>query len=241
MLNLECYFKRIGYIGTPRPDLLTLTELQTRHLRSIPFENLDIHLGISTSFDPNEILQKIAIQGRGGWCYETNVLFFAVLRELGFESTFVGISSIQMISLLRAAGRNEFSVRHPAIRVDLGQPYLSDVGTASGSPKPIPLNGDDEAIAPITFEEMRATSNWFRTDELSPHLRNVICQWTTEDGVFILHNREFIVNGRRKIIDTLGEYDSILRDTFGIRGVKVDALWKLACSRDGKRITVPND
>ena len=64
-----------------------LRGLHTAHLRAVPFENLDIHLGIPIVLDLDRLFTKIAIDRRGGFCYELNGLFAALLRELGFRVT----------------------------------------------------------------------------------------------------------------------------------------------------------
>ena len=54
----------------------------------MPFENLDIRpLGRSIDFDLAALEEKIVRRRRGGFCYELNGLFAALLRELGFGVT----------------------------------------------------------------------------------------------------------------------------------------------------------
>lgn len=60
-----------------------LTELQALHLRHVPFENLDIHLGRTIMLDPDELFDKIVRRRRGGFCYELNGLFAELLVALG--------------------------------------------------------------------------------------------------------------------------------------------------------------
>jgi N-hydroxyarylamine O-acetyltransferase len=55
-------------------------------LTSIPFENLDIYdLEADISLGIEDIYSKIVEQGRGGYCFELNALFMALLQSLGFE------------------------------------------------------------------------------------------------------------------------------------------------------------
>jgi len=84
VLNLEAYFERIGYGGNAAPTRDTLDELHRRHVLSVPFENLDVQLGRSCVLDVDAAYEKIVVRRRGGWCYEQNGLFGAVLEELGF-------------------------------------------------------------------------------------------------------------------------------------------------------------
>lgn len=82
---LQAYFDRIGYGGTPRVDLPTLTTLQHLHLSAIPFEALDVLGGKRVLLAIPSIMEKLVARRRGGYCFEQNNLFAHVLTELGFE------------------------------------------------------------------------------------------------------------------------------------------------------------
>ena len=79
------YLKRLLYKGPLNPNLVTLQGLHLAHLRSVPFENLDIHLGRRISLDLEDLYNKIILARRGGFCYELNGLFGWLLRQIGFE------------------------------------------------------------------------------------------------------------------------------------------------------------
>src|SRR5262245_27288790 len=81
------YLERIGYNSSLEPNLETLTALHRAHLRTIPYENFDIHLGRTLPLDQEATFEKIVRQHRGGWCYEMNGLFAWVLVELGYDVT----------------------------------------------------------------------------------------------------------------------------------------------------------
>jgi N-hydroxyarylamine O-acetyltransferase len=91
-MNIATYLKRIGYSGSLVPDAETLRALHLAHLQAVPFENLDIHLRRPISLDPERLFQKIVIERRGGFCYELNGLFAALLRALGFRVTYLSAS-----------------------------------------------------------------------------------------------------------------------------------------------------
>lgn len=84
-MNLEAYFERIGYDGAARADLETLSALHRLHPQAIPFENLSTLLGEPVRLDAAALEDKLIRQRRGGYCYEQNTLFQAVLETLGFE------------------------------------------------------------------------------------------------------------------------------------------------------------
>lgn len=52
---------------------------------AVPFENLDVLLDRTLSLELPALEQKIVHDHRGGYCYEQNTLFGAVLRLLGFR------------------------------------------------------------------------------------------------------------------------------------------------------------
>lgn len=86
-LDLEAYFARIGYAGSRAPTLETLQALHFAHATSIPFENLDVLSGKVPSLDVASVQQKHVGARRGGYCFELNALFSAVLKALGFRVT----------------------------------------------------------------------------------------------------------------------------------------------------------
>ena len=87
VMNVAAVLQRIGYGGPFAPDEATLRGLHRAFVTAVPFENLDIHLGRKIVLDVDGFFEKIALRGRGGFCYELNGLFGAVLRELGFDVT----------------------------------------------------------------------------------------------------------------------------------------------------------
>ncbi|XP_028258258.1 arylamine N-acetyltransferase, pineal gland isozyme NAT-10-like isoform X2 [Parambassis ranga] len=90
-MNLEDYFRRIGFHGSyEKADLATLKLIHKQHVMSVPFENLSIHCGERITMDLEVIFNKIVRSSRGGWCLENNLLFGWVLREMGYNTTTLG-------------------------------------------------------------------------------------------------------------------------------------------------------
>jgi N-hydroxyarylamine O-acetyltransferase len=85
-INLDHYFARIGYTGPRKPTLETLCTLHALHPDAIPFENLSVLLGQEVRLDLDAIQVKLLASGRGGYCFEHNILFKAVLDALGFRT-----------------------------------------------------------------------------------------------------------------------------------------------------------
>lgn len=86
-LDLDAYLARVGYSGDRPPTLATLSRLHALHAEAIPFENLSAFLGEEIPLDVASLERKLVAQRRGGWCFEQNLLFAHVLRELGFTLT----------------------------------------------------------------------------------------------------------------------------------------------------------
>ena len=82
--DLDAYFHRIGYAGPQHPTLATLTAIHRHHSRAIPFENLNPLLGWPVRLDVASLQEKIVRAGRGGYCFEQNLLLMHALRAIGF-------------------------------------------------------------------------------------------------------------------------------------------------------------
>lgn len=83
-MNRDAYLNRIGYTGSLAPTAATLAALHLAHLRTVPFENLDIALGRPIRLDRPSLYAKIVTRRRGGFCYELNGLFAWLLEGLGY-------------------------------------------------------------------------------------------------------------------------------------------------------------
>lgn len=131
-IDVDAYLQRLGFRGTPLLDLATLTELQLLHLTAVPFENLSIALGTGVQIRADIAVDKIVEQGRGGWCFEVNSAFAALLEALGFDVILLGAAA-----LLDGPSHR---IDHLALEVNIGQPFLVDVGFGNSFTRPLPLN-----------------------------------------------------------------------------------------------------
>ncbi len=106
------------------------------HHFSIPFENLDIHLGRGYSFATAHLVAKMVARRRGGFCYELNLLLAAALRGLGFE---VDVLEGQM---RRREGGFGAPFDHMTLRVAMpDQDWIADVGNGETFQQPLPWDG----------------------------------------------------------------------------------------------------
>jgi N-hydroxyarylamine O-acetyltransferase len=121
-LDLDAYLARTGYTGGLDPTAGTLRGLHRAHIDAIPFENLDVALGREVRLDLDSVQRKLVTERRGGYCYEQNTLFAAVLERLGFAVTALG-------ARVRTAGPVLRPVTHALLRVAVdGAEWLADTG-----------------------------------------------------------------------------------------------------------------
>lgn len=161
-MDVAAYLERINYRGPLEPTAETLRRLHVAHLLAVPFENLSIHAGEPVVLDDGALFEKIVARRRGGFCYELNGLFAALLRALGFR--------VEMLSAGVMGRGGEFGPEfdHMALLVTLSERWLADVGFGDSFVEPLLL--DERG-------EQRQGARAFRIDE-------------DGDGRFILLRRD---------------------------------------------------
>ncbi|MDQ8187052.1 arylamine N-acetyltransferase [Pelagicoccus sp. SDUM812002] len=149
-LELGLYFQRIGFTAEAKPTLSSLKHLHRLHEESIPFENLDPLLNRPVSIDPPDVFEKLVAQKRGGYCFEQNTLFAAVLRAIGFRVD----PLLARVSWL-APEDVTTPLSHMVLRVETEfGPHLADVGFGGvGLVEPIAL--DTSETQHLDFEPRR--------------------------------------------------------------------------------------
>lgn len=136
------YLTRIGLSAAVTCDISGLGELQSRHLQSVPFENLDVFHRRGVSTDVEHALEKIVGRARGGWCFEMNGAFGWLLAASGFDADYVSC---------RVMGDDGWGpeLDHCGIVVHLdGRRWYTDVGFGDWSMTPIPLETGIHRTAP---------------------------------------------------------------------------------------------
>lgn len=131
-VDVGAYLERIGFTEVPKLDLATLTKLQRAHLTSVPFENLDVVAGVDVRTDLAWSLEKVIVKRRGGWCFELNGAFSALLEALGFDVKLLGAAVL-------LDGPNQ-QIDHLTLEVALEKPYLVDVGFGESFIVPLEIN-----------------------------------------------------------------------------------------------------
>jgi N-hydroxyarylamine O-acetyltransferase len=122
--DLGLYAARIGYDGDFSPSLQTLRALHRLHPQAIAFENLQLLAGEVPALELPALEEKLLRGRRGGWCFEHNFLFAAVLRESGFA-----VTGLAARVLWRDRPQSQAARSHMLLRVEAeGADWLVDVG-----------------------------------------------------------------------------------------------------------------
>ncbi|ACZ84919.1 arylamine N-acetyltransferase family protein [Streptosporangium roseum] len=240
---MDEYLKRIGAARPAGPDAESLRELQLRHLLTVPFENLSVHLGEPVVLDDQALVEKVVGRRRGGFCYELNGAFALLLRSLGYQ-----------VTLLAARPVGDGSIGSPfdhlALRVNTPDPWLVDVGFGAFSHHPLRLDlradqpdpagvfrvaetadGDLDVLKdgvleyrleqrPRVLADFEPTCWWHQTSPRSHFTRSLVCSLLTDAGRVTLSDRLLIhtsEGGRREQrLSTDAETLAAYRDLFGI-------------------------
>jgi N-hydroxyarylamine O-acetyltransferase len=144
-IDLDAYLKRVGYAGERKPTLATLRELHRLQPQTIAFENLSPLLGHPVPLDAASLQRKMVHDGRGGYCYEQNVLFAGALEALGFKLRWLTGWPRWQIAPGRLLPRS-----HLLLLVNLGDDaWLADVGFGGNTlTAPLLLASRDEQPTP---------------------------------------------------------------------------------------------
>ncbi|CAL9490550.1 Arylamine N-acetyltransferase [Streptomyces sp. enrichment culture] len=237
------YLGRIGAEKPRKADLEGLRHLQERHVLTVPFENIDYHLGREIHLGERAV-EKIVRQRRGGGCYEVNSAFAELLRALGYRV------EILPGRVHRPDGLGP-AMCHLALRVTLdGEPWLVDAGFGRNSRHPLRLTSSDvqkdphgEYLVlpvegggadvlldgrplyrldgrPCRLGDFTPTLWWWRSCPDSPFLQELFCSMPLADGRVTLKNRRLVrVDGGQRTIEPLDTDAAVLaayRTHFGI-------------------------
>lgn len=219
-MDIKAYLERINYSGSLAPTAATLRALQVAHLLTVPFENLSIHAGQAILLEDDALFTKIVTNRRGGFCYEANGLFAALLRALGFDVVMLSAE------VANAAGEYGPDFDHMTLMVPLEQRWLADVGFGDSFREPLLLDeqGDQQqgtrgyriiqdgkhrillqreageewkaqyrfTLQPHAYTDYAEMCHYHQTSPESHFTRGRICSRATEDGRITLSDMRFI-------------------------------------------------
>lgn len=160
--DLDAYLRRIGYSGAREPTLETLRAVHFRHTEALPFENLDPFLRRPVRLDAQSLQEKMVAGGRGGYCYEQNLLLMHALQALGFNA-----KGLAARVLWNAAVVNSVPPRtHMLLLLDVdGTPHIADAGfgvmTLTG---PLRLEADTEQATPHEPYRLQRAGDEYRLE-----------------------------------------------------------------------------
>ncbi len=220
----------------------TLRGLHKSHLLSVPFENLDIHLARPIVLSDDALYEKIIRHHRGGFCYELNGSFAALLTRLGFK-----------VASKSGGFSPEFD--HMTLLVALKGRWLVDVGFGDSftEPKRLDYSGTQSdngrvyritrrsggrllsrwdaekrlwepqymfSLRPRKLEDFVRRSRYQETSPNSHFKKGRLCSLLTRNGRVTLTDTKLIVTrGRRRIerpVKSRGEFHRLLRKWFGM-------------------------
>ncbi|MFF4243521.1 arylamine N-acetyltransferase [Streptomyces sp. NPDC001822] len=255
-LRVDTYLERIGAPRPAQPDTENLRTLQYRHVHTVPFENLGVHLGERISLDPSSLVDKIATGRRGGICYESNGAFAALLTSLGYRVTLLSAR----VFLGDGFGP---PFDHLALRVDASQPWLVDVGFGRQIEFPLRLDdrgeqrgpggvfriedtpeGDldvyrDGALQyrvesrPRALSDFASACQWHTTAPEAHFTQSLICSLPTESGRVTLSGRKLLITEgeAQKQVDLPDE--SVIAAYHDHFGITLDRIPELTPSGQG--------
>jgi N-hydroxyarylamine O-acetyltransferase len=217
------YLDRIDAPRPHRTDVASLAALQVAHLLRVPFENLDIHRGVPIVLELDAIVDKVVHRRRGGYCYELNGAFGALLTALGYG---VDLAAARVARPGRGYSQ---PLAHMALVVtasDGAAPLLVDVGFGDAFTAPIqlaagPAQPDRERMVRVTrdgadwvyeedrgggweaqyafttsprrLEDFAAMNEWQQTSPESHFTTGTICSLLTDEGRMTISGSRFIV------------------------------------------------
>jgi len=222
VLDLDAYRKRVAYAGPLEPTAEVLDALHLAHATHIPFENLDVLQGRPIRLDVASLQAKLVTGGRGGYCFEQNLLFAAVLRAARFDVT-------MLAARVRHRGDKVLPRTHMALLVRAaGSAWIADVGFGGeGLLLPVPFGVPGEfrhyawsyriveesagqwllqsrratgwgnlysfTLEPQTREDYEMANYYTSTHADSPFPRMLIVQLPTPEARYMLKDGELVV------------------------------------------------
>ena len=159
--DLDAYLTRIGYAGPLAATLETLRAIALRHPSAIPFENLDAYLRRPVLLDVASLQRKLVSGGRGGWCFEHNLLLGTALAAMGFHPVALGARVLWNAPAGRIGPRS-----HMVLRLDLADgPVIVDAGFGGLTlTAPLRLEADVEQHTPHGRFRLRRLDDDFALD-----------------------------------------------------------------------------
>ena len=180
-MGKEKYLERIKYKETTLPGFELLKALQQLHLLHIPFENLDIHLGIPIELSTGKIFDKIVNKKRGGFCYELNGLFYSLLISMDFDARVISARVYNTTEKKYSPAYDHLAIIVSIDKMD----YLVDVGFGEFTFSPLKIKpGKIQEDQRGKFKIVKHDGDWLQVNKASGN------EWIPE-YIFTLQGRQF--------------------------------------------------
>jgi N-hydroxyarylamine O-acetyltransferase len=155
-MRLHDYLHQVGVEPPAAPTIEWLCQVHRAHRRRFLFENLTIQAGGSISVLLEDIERKFLDRGQGGYCFEHNSLFAAMLRDVGYDVA-------PYLGRVRRGPPERWARTHMVLKVgDARGSWLADVGFGALSViEPMPLEeGASATQAGLTYSLRRENGLW---------------------------------------------------------------------------------
>jgi len=159
-MNIPAYLARLNYSISVKPDAETLHGLQFAHLLNVPFENLDIGLKRPIQLSEEALWEKIIVHKRGGFCYELNGLFARLLKQIGFDVTYLNAR------VFNREGNLGIDFDHLALLVRVPSQsvrWLADVGFGDSFNEPLSFEEHGEQAQGLRAYRLEQTPSGYIT------------------------------------------------------------------------------
>lgn len=158
-LDVPGYLARLGLPDPGRPSVAALFDLHRAHVERVPYENLEIHLGVSTTVDPGESADRIVRRGRGGYCFHLNGAFAALLCALGYRVRWHVGGVVSGDEPPGASGNHLAITVHGLATPDCPDGvWFVDVGLGDALHEPLPLRPGVFRQGPFTYALARSSA-----------------------------------------------------------------------------------
>ena len=162
------YLARLG-VDADAPSLERLRLLMQRQVERVAYETLWIHAGESWSIEPKESAARIALQGRGGYCYHTNGALGVLLSSLGYavHGHVGGVHGPEGPNPKVTGNHLVLTVDELPTEHNPGGVWYVDAGLGDALHEPLPLLAGAYEQAPfqLSLEKVDGDSSWHFTHD----------------------------------------------------------------------------
>jgi len=244
LMTIDAYLKRIRYDGPVGPTREVLKGLHRAQMFSVPFENLDILLGVPIELNLGKLYEKVVENRRGGFCYELNGLFGWLLKEIGFE--------IEMLEARVFGEEGEPGPHFDHMLLRVGGDQIADVGFGDSFTEPMQFgygeqkqqtglfklvengerwelrrnNGDgwkpqyDFSLVSRDLDEYEPMCRHQQTSPDSIFTKKKVCSLATPNGRITYANGRLIetdgASKSERMIGNKAELEGVLEENFGV-------------------------